>query len=288
VHIKLQQGLAAAERVFEVLDTPSKVADRPGAATLTATGELAFEHVSFQYDTGGRVLWDVNFTVAPGEVLAIVGPSGAGKSTLLDLIPRFYDPVEGRVTLAGQDIRTFTLESLRQRMGIVTQEVILFNDTVRNNIAYGTDQVPQEQVERAARTANAHEFIVGLPAGYDTRIGQHGVLLSGGQRQRLAIARALLKDPEMLIFDEATSALDSESENQVQEAIDRLLAHRTVFVVAHRLSTIRHADRIIVLDSGRLVDEGTHAELYRRGGLYRHLYDLQFREENERVRSAHV
>jgi ATP-binding cassette, subfamily B, bacterial MsbA len=288
VHIKLQQGLAAADRVFEVLDTPAQVTDLPGARPLSATGAVAFREVSFHYDTGGLVLKDINFEVPPGEVLALVGPSGAGKSTVLDLIPRFYDPTAGAVLLNGQDVRAYTLPSVRDRMGIVTQEVILFNDTVRNNIAYGRQELGYDQVEKAARMANAHEFIISLPQGYDTPIGQHGVLLSGGQRQRLAIARALLKDPEILIFDEATSALDSESERLVQEAIDRLLSHRTVFVVAHRLSTIRHADRIAVLEGGRIVEEGVHAELYQAGGLYRRLYDLQFREEDQAFRAAHA
>jgi subfamily B ATP-binding cassette protein MsbA len=288
VHIKVQQGLAAADRVFEILDTPSRVTDAPGARALSATGSLAFERVCFRYDTGGQVLHDISFSVSPGEVLAIVGPSGAGKSTVLDLLPRFYDPTSGAITLGGVDLRKVTLASLRERMGIVTQEVILFNDTVRNNIAYGLQDVPASTVERAAHLANAHEFILELPRGYDTPVGQHGVLLSGGQRQRLAIARALLKDPEILIFDEATSSLDTESERQVQEAIDRLLISRTVFVVAHRLSTIRHADRIIVLEAGRMVEEGSHAELYQAGGLYRRLYDLQFREELEPSRAAHA
>jgi subfamily B ATP-binding cassette protein MsbA len=287
VQIKVQQGLAAADRVFEVLDTPVEVSDLPGARALARAESVVFQDVSFHYDTGGLVLRNVSFEVGPGEVLAIVGPSGAGKSTVLDLLPRFYDPTSGVLLMNGRDLRTYTLSSVRERMGIVTQEVILFNDTVRNNIAYGRQELGLEAVERAARMANAHDFIESLPRGYDTPIGQHGVLLSGGQRQRLAIARALLKDPEMLIFDEATSALDSESERLVQEAIDRLLLQRTVFVVAHRLSTIRRADRIVVLEAGRIVELGVHAELYRAGGLYRRLYDLQFREDPS-PQPAHV
>ncbi len=287
VQIKLQQGLAAADRVFDVLDTPAEIQDRPDARTVPHVTSVEFKDVSFKYDTGGLVLRNISFRVDQGEVFALVGPSGAGKSTVLDLLPRFYDPTSGALLLNGEDLRTYRLDSLRSRMGIVTQDVILFNDTVRNNIAYGRAELGLDQVERAARTANAHDFIVGLPRGYDTPIGQHGVLLSGGQRQRLAIARALLKDPEILIFDEATSSLDNESERQVQEAIDRLIAERTVFVVAHRLSTIRRADRILVIESGRIVESGTHEDLHLAGGLYRHLYDLQFRDDPT-PRPAHV
>jgi len=279
VHTKIQRGLAAADRIFEVLDTRPAVEDQPGAATLHHYSDrIVFDHVSFRYDTGPEVLTDVCASVRRGEVLAVVGPSGAGKSTFLDLIPRFYDPTAGAIRIDGHDIRALTLQSLRDRMGIVTQETILFNDTVFRNIAYGLEGATRERVERAARMANADRFIDEMPEGYDTIVGNRGVRMSGGQRQRIAIARALLKDPEILIFDEATSALDTEAELLVQEAIDRLMKSRTVFVVAHRLSTIKHADRIIVLDGGRIVEEGTHDSLLGGDGLYRYLYDLQFRE----------
>ncbi len=287
VHIKVQRGLAAADRVFEVLDTQPDVSDRPGALVLAGyDAEIQFDRVRFQYDTGPEVLSDINLRVERGEVLAVVGPSGGGKSTLLDLIPRFFDPTEGAVRIDGQDLRDLTMNSIRARMGIVTQDIILFNDSVFFNIAYGSEGADADRVIHAARMANAHEFIEQMPEGYQTRVGQRGVLLSGGQRQRLAIARALMKDPDILIFDEATSALDTEAELLVQEAIDRLMEHRTVFVVAHRLSTIQHADRIIVLDGGRIVEEGTHAALHAHDGLYRHLYDLQFARAEEETRTG--
>ena len=280
VHTKIQRGLAAADRIFEVLDTRPEVEDRPDATSLAAFDQsITFDHVAFRYDTGGEVLSDITVDVKRGEVLAVVGPSGAGKSTFLDLIPRFYDVHDGSIKIDGHDIRDLKLDSLRERMGIVTQETILFNDTVARNIAYGLEGASREQVERAAQMANADAFIREMPEGYDTEIGNRGMRMSGGQRQRLAIARALLKDPEILIFDEATSALDTEAELLVQEAIDRLMRSRTVFVVAHRLSTIKHADRIIVLDRGRIVEEGSHDTLLENDGLYRYLYDLQFREE---------
>jgi subfamily B ATP-binding cassette protein MsbA len=284
VHTKIERGLAAADRIFEVLDTAPQIEDRPGAAPLVAyTRGIVFDDVSFRYDSGPDVLHNVSVEVKRGEVLAVVGPSGAGKSTLLDLIPRFYDPTAGAIRVDGRDLRDLKLDSVRERMGIVTQETILFNDTIFRNIAYGLENATAERVERAARMANADRFIEETPEGYSTIIGNRGVRLSGGQRQRLAIARALLKDPEILIFDEATSALDTEAEMLVQEAIDRLMRNRTVFVVAHRLSTIKRADRIIVLEHGRLVEEGTHEALLKRDGLYRYLYDLQFRD-SETVR----
>jgi len=282
VHIRMQRGLAAADRVFEVLDTPPKVEDRPGAVVLPQpAGRIEFDRVSFGYDSGTTVLEDVSFSVQRGEVLAVVGPSGAGKSTLLDLIPRFYDPTSGAIRIDGIDLRDVTMDSLRARMGIVTQETILFNDSVYNNIAYGlsTGTASPDQVRRAAEMANAAAFIDRMPEGYQTTVGARGVRLSGGQRQRIAIARALLKNPEILIFDEATSALDTEAELLVQEAIDRLMQNRTVFVVAHRLSTIQHADRILVLDGGHVTERGTHEELLAVDGLYRYLYDLQFHTE---------
>ncbi len=277
VHIKLQEGMAAAERIFSVLDTDEKVTDPPKAHHLTRfTDGIVYDHVSFSYNGSERVLDDICFEVKCGEVVAIVGPSGAGKSTLLDLLPRFYDPQEGVITIDGYDIRTLSLQSLRSLMGIVTQETFLFNDTIRNNIAYGLNGVSAEKVIEAARMANAHRFIADMPQGYDTVVGNRGVMLSGGQRQRLAIARALLKNPPILIFDEATSALDTESEKLVQEAIDRLMTNRTTLVVAHRLSTIQNADRILVIDQGRIVESGKHEELLKREGLYRRLYLMQF------------
>lgn len=278
VNASVQEGMAAAERIFRVLDQPPEVVDESGARELgQVRGEVAFEDVTFAYDEGEPVLRDVSLRVRPGEVVALVGASGAGKSTLVDLIPRFYDPQRGRILIDGQDIRTIKLASLRRTMGIVTQEVILFNDTVHNSIAYGLSDVPQEAVEAAARAANAHDFILQMPRGYDTVIGDRGVKLSGGQRQRLSIARAILKNPPILIFDEATSALDTESELLVQEAIDRLVRDRTTFVIAHRLSTIQSVDRIYVLRDGRVVQVGAHAELLAQDGPYRTLYELQFR-----------
>jgi len=278
----VQPGLAAAERLFEFLDTPIEMRDPPDAREFTGFRErIRFEGVGFAYVPGKPVLEDISFEVKPGEVVALVGPSGAGKTTLVDLIARFYDPTVGRITVDGVDLREFSLRSLRSHLGIVTQDTVLFHDTVRANIAYGLGDVPQEAIERAARAARAHDFIMQLPEGYDTVVGERGTRLSGGQRQRLAIARAILRDPPILIFDEATSALDSESELLVQQAIEQLLAGRTVFVIAHRLSTIRRADQILVMEAGRIVERGTHEELLSRDGLYRHLYRLQVAEDDE-------
>ncbi|MDO9172603.1 MAG: ABC transporter transmembrane domain-containing protein [bacterium] len=278
VNNAVQEGIAAAERVFAILDEPQTVIEKPDAAVLDAVrGEVELRGVRFRYDTGEEVLRGVDLHVRPGEVVALVGPSGAGKSTLIDLIPRFYEPTEGAVLVDGHDVRDVTLASLRGAMGLVTQEVILFNDTVRNNIAYGMASARQEEVEAAARAANALDFIRQLPRGFDTVIGDRGLKLSGGQRQRLSIARAILKNPPILILDEATSALDTESELLVQQAIDRLVRNRTTIVIAHRLSTIQNADRICVLQAGRIVQTGSHVELLARGGPYRQLYDLQFR-----------
>jgi len=274
----VQQGISALERIFSLLDTRSEVAEAGEAMVLPPLRDcLVFEEVGFAYEADQPVLDRVSFEAKLGELLAIVGPSGAGKTTLVNLIPRFYDPTRGRILVDGVDIRQATLPSLRGQMGIVTQETILFDDTVYNNIAYGRRDVPPDRVEQAARLANAHEFILGMPDGYQTRIGERGVRLSGGQRQRLAIARAILKDPPILILDEATSSLDAESERAVQEALDRVMEHRTAFVIAHRLSTILRADKILVLKDGVIVESGTHSTLLARQGVYAQLYEVQLR-----------
>jgi len=280
VNNDIQQGLAAAERLYEVLDEAPDIVDASDAVELPPfQSRIAFEHVGLTYPGTDRpVLGDVDFDVGFGDVVALVGRSGAGKSSLANLVPRFIDVSEGRVTFDGRDIRQATQASLRRNIAVVTQEVILFNDTVLSNIAYGHHEIDMARVEAATRAANAHDFIMKLPQGYDTMIGERGVILSGGQRQRLSLARALLKDAPILILDEATSSLDSESERLVQQAIDRLMEHRTVIVIAHRLSTIRHANRIAVLDEGRIVEMGAHDELLARGGLYAELYHVQFEE----------
>jgi len=275
----IQPGLAAADRIFEFLDMPVEMVDDARLAGFDGFRErIRFDDVAFGYTKDVEVLRDISFDVKPGDVVALVGPSGGGKSTLVDLVARFYDPTKGIITIDGVDLKQISPRALRQKLGIVTQETVLFHDTVRNNIAYGLPEARQEDVERAARAANAHEFILELPQGYETVIGERGTRLSGGQRQRLAIARAILRDPPILIFDEATSALDSESERLVQDAIEHLLEGRTVFVIAHRLSTIRHADQILVLQAGRIVQRGTHTELLEEGGTYARLHSLQFDE----------
>lgn len=271
-----QQSLASAERIFEYLDAPSETSTDPGTiATPSFDREIRFERVSFAYDGGAEALHDVSFTATKGEVVALVGASGAGKSTLVDLIPRFIEPTRGRITMDDVDVREIRLDGLRALTGIVSQDTVLFNDTVRANVAFGRPNASQQQLDAAARAANALEFIEALPDAWDTNLGERGTRLSGGQRQRLAIARALLSDPPILILDEATSALDAESERLVQEAIDRLLMGRTVFVIAHRLSTIQHANRILVFDRGQLVEEGAHDALLANGGHYARLHEMQ-------------
>jgi ATP-binding cassette, subfamily B, bacterial MsbA len=277
-----QQALGASSEIFKFMDVEDDVREKPRAKVLPRfSSSVRFENVNFAYsqeDNGERhdTLRDINLEVKRGEILAIVGSSGAGKSTLVHLIPRFFDVTAGRLLVDGMDVRDVTLASLREQVGIVTQETVLFNDTVRNNIAYGQPHVPMKEVETAARAALAHDFISALPAGYDTVIGERGVRLSGGERQRLAIARALMKNAPVLILDEATSALDSESESLVQSALHNLMSGRTVFVIAHRLSTVRRADRIVVIDNGTISEIGAHEDLMKKLGTYRRLYDLQF------------
>lgn len=280
VYGNIQKSLAAADRVFDILDTEPDIKDMPGAVALPAIeGHVALQHLSFAYSPGQYALRDVSLEVKPGQTVAIVGPSGAGKTTIANLLPRFYEATEGSILVDGKDIRTVTMQSLRQQIGIVPQETVLFNGTVYDNILYGRLNATHEDVIAAAKAANAHNFIDRMPDQYQTQIGERGAKLSGGQRQRISIARAILKDPRILILDEATSALDTESEKLVQQALDKLMIGRTSFVIAHRLSTVQRADMIVVLDKGRLVEQGTHSELLASGGLYSTLYQVQFRKE---------
>jgi subfamily B ATP-binding cassette protein MsbA len=281
VNNTIQQGIAGAERVFTVIDTIPEIEDKPGAKPLPQiTQGIDIDHVTFRYEEI-PVLKDVHLKIKAGEVIAFAGMSGGGKTTLVNLIPRFYDVTEGRILIDGRDIRDVSIESLRGQIAIVTQQTILFNDTIRNNIAYGDIRKSEEDIVRAAKAANAHDFILKLPDGYDTIIGEQGVKLSGGERQRISIARALLKDAPLLILDEATSSLDTEAEVEVQDALDELMKGRTTLVIAHRLSTIRNADRIIVLVNGKIVEEGTHESLLAKKGEYYKLYNLQFKDENK-------
>jgi subfamily B ATP-binding cassette protein MsbA len=282
-----QQALGASEEIFKFMDATDDVQEKKRAFVLKGFKDgIRFEDVGFAYESDGetkQVLHGINLAIQPGEVIAFVGPSGAGKSSLVNLIPRFFDVNEGRILIDGHDLRDVTIASLREQIGKVTQETVLFNDTVRNNIAYGQPDVPMSKVEEAARMALAHDFILKMPDGYDTKIGEKGTRLSGGERQRLAIARAILKNAPILILDEATSALDMESEQYVQAALANLMQGRTVFVIAHRLSTVRRATRIAVIESGQITEIGTHEELMQQSGTYRRLYDMQFRGDDAPV-----
>ena len=281
VNNRIQESSAAGDRIFEILDTKPAIRDNENSRSIEKFQKsLVFENVNFSYeDSVESVLNDINFSVAKGEILALVGPSGGGKSTLVDLIPRFFDPTSGKIYIDGIDVKDVKIQSLRKLMGIVTQETFLFNESIKNNIAYGLEEYPFEKIIEAAKAANAHNFILEMPDGYETIIGERGVKLSGGQRQRLSIARAILKNPDIMIFDEATSSLDNESEILVQEAIERMMVNRTTFVIAHRLSTIRNATRILVLDRGRIVQLGKHEDLIAdEKGLYYKFYEMQFRD----------
>ena len=275
---ELQNGLASADRVFAIMDIKSDIQDVDNAFKVKdLNSSLSFNDVSFTYgNKGEKVLNNINFKINKGEIFALVGPSGAGKSTLVDLIPRFYDTLSGSIKIDGKDIKDLELKSLRSLMGIVTQETFLFDDTVKANISYGVKKISDDDIKDAAKAANAHEFIQKLPDGYNTIIGERGVSLSGGQKQRIAIARAIVKNPPILILDEATSSLDSESEKHVQSAIENLMSERTVFVIAHRLSTVHNANKILVLENGQIVQEGKHDDLINVDGLYKQLHKMQF------------
>lgn len=277
INLQIQQSSGAADRIFELMDTPIDVCESSGDLELSGPIEsVAFEQVAFSYDDKTPVLDGIDLKVRQGECLAIVGGSGSGKTTLVSLLPRFYDPTGGSVKINGRDLKAYQVPSVRRAIGLVTQETILFNDTIANNIAYGHQEADRQAIEDAAKRAHAHDFIMAMPDGYETVVGERGARLSGGQRQRLSIARAILRNPPILILDEATSALDTESERQVQAALDELMSDRTVFAIAHRLSTVTRSDRIIVLEHGRMVEQGTHTELLAMNGKYKYLYDLQF------------
>jgi subfamily B ATP-binding cassette protein MsbA len=284
LYAQLRAAMGGVQRVFEILDTKPTVQDAPTASELPASnGQITFQDVSFSYENNVPVIQGVSLDIQPGEILALVGPSGAGKSTIFNLIPRFYDPTSGSIQIDGQDLRSITQDSLRAQMAIVPQETLLFGGTIRENILYGQLDASGEEMIEAAKAANAHDFIIEFPKGYETTVGERGTKLSGGQRQRIAIARAILKDPRILLLDEATSSLDNESEGLVQEALDRLMQNRTTIIIAHRLSTIKIADRIAVLDGGRIIELGTHQELMELNGTYARLYSMQFRDPIEEL-----
>jgi subfamily B ATP-binding cassette protein MsbA len=283
IALVIRRSLAAAERIFEVLDTKPTVFDAPDAIDLPRiNGEVEFKNVSFRYSEEKSVLENMNFHSKPGEIIAIVGRSGAGKTTFVNLIPRFYDTISGSVKVDGFDVKKCKLFSLRRQIGIVPQEAVLFLGTIRENISYGSFDATDEQIINAAKAANIHDFIMDLPGKYKTIVGERGALLSGGEKQRVSIARAILRDPRILILDEATSSLDTESERLVQDALEKLIKNRTTFIIAHRLSTVQIADRILVFDKGRIIEEGSHKELIAKGGLYKKLYDMQFRDEENK------
>ncbi|MGB4894639.1 MAG: ABC transporter ATP-binding protein, partial [Nitrospira sp.] len=279
VFAQIKEAQGAMQRVFEILDTYAEIADAPGAVDLPPIrGHVRAEHISFAYDPRQPILSDLSFEAKPGELIAIVGPTGSGKTTIMNLLHRFYDPTAGRLTVDGHDVKDVRLDSLYRQIALVPQDTILFGGPIRDNIRYGREDASEEEMIAASKAAHAHEFIVGFPDGYQTIVGEKGINLSGGQRQRVAIARAILKNPRILLLDEATSALDTESERLVQEALERLMVNRTTFVVAHRLSTIQRADRILVLNKGKIVEEGTHAALLEQRGLYHYLYTLRLSE----------
>lgn len=282
VYTQIREAIGAAARIFEIMEASSEPEQSEEANPLPPiNGTVKLHNVSFGYEPDELILKEINLTVQPSEIIALVGPSGVGKTTMVNLIPRFFDPLEGWIEIDGHRITGVTLQSLRSQIGLVPQETFLFGGTISENIAYGSPESPRQEIVAAAKAAYAHEFIEGLPKGYDTEVGERGVRLSTGQRQRIAIARALLKNPRILILDEATSALDSESEQMVQKALEVLMRNRTTFVIAHRLTTIQNADRILVLEEGKIVEDGPHDELISKGGIYHHLWSLQFRQENE-------
>jgi len=289
LNANLQEGLAAAQRIFTLIDAAPSIQDKPDAKHLdTIRGEVKFENVRFGYEKDRTALSGINMNIAAGSTVALVGPSGAGKSTVLNLIPRFYDSDEGQILVDGENLRDVTVSSLRANIALVSQDITLFDDSVRSNIAYGKLNASDDEIIAAATAAEAHEFITGLVSGYDTHVGGRGLKLSGGQRQRIAIARAMLKNAPILLLDEATSALDTETERQVQSALENLTEGRTTIVIAHRLSTVMAADTIYVMDSGRIVEQGSHAELLAQGGAYARLYAVQFAEQADEVTPAEV